>query len=104
MKKTAFISDILFTLLLSFLLSVVLFRLIGVRFFPALLLGAVCASLTALGVGAYLIHRRKRYFLKRSDETKKNKLLTHLALLSGERKTQFFRDIFSEETVRVQHL
>lgn len=104
MKKTAFISDILFTLLLSFFLSVVIFRLLGIGFFLALLLGAVCAVLTTLGVGAYLIHRRKRYFLKRSDETQKNKLLTHLALLPSERKTQFFRDVFPEENVRVHPL
>ena len=104
MKKTAFISDILFTLLLSFLVSVVLFRCIGVRFIPSVLLGAICSTLTTLGIGAYLMHRRKRYFLKRSDETLKNKLLTHLALLSCERKTQFFRALFPDENVRAQNL
>lgn len=94
MKKTAFISDLLFTLFLSFCLSVVVFRLLGLPFLPSVLLGAVCSALTTLGIGAYLFYRRKKYYLKRSDEAQKNKLLTHLSLLSTEKKLQFFRNVF----------
>lgn len=104
MKKTAFISDILFTFLVAFLLSTVFFRFLSLAFVPALVLGALCGTLSALGVGAYLLHRRKRYFLKRSDEALKNKLLTHLALLSNERKTRFFQALFAEENARYTKL
>ncbi len=100
MKKTAFFSDILFTFLVAFLLSTVFFRFLAIPFLPAVLLGVACGGLATLGIGAYLAHKRKKYLLKRSDEVLKNKLLTHLALLPRERKTQFFRDVFAEETVR----
>ena len=100
MKKTAFLSDILFTFFTAFLLSTVLFRFLGVGFSLALFLSIPCGILTAMGVGAYLLHRRKRYFLKRSDEALKNKLLTHLSLLNDERKTNFFRDLFPESETR----
>lgn len=100
MKKTAFISDILFTFLSAFLFSTIFFRALGVGFLPALFLSLPCGLLTATGVGAYLLHRRKRYFLKRSDEALKNKLLTHLALLTDEQKTRFFLDLFPESETR----
>lgn len=94
MRKTAFISDLLFTLLLSFFLSVVIFRLMRVSFAPSVFLGGVCSALSTLGIGTYLSYRRKKYYLKRSDEAQKNKLLTHLVLLSADKKLQFFRSIF----------
>jgi hypothetical protein len=98
MKKFAFFSDLFFAFLTGGLFSLCLFRFLRVAVFPALLLAGVCGALTALSVGAILQARRKRFFLKRSDELQKEKLLLHLALLSDKAKTQFFLDFLSKQT------
>lgn len=95
MKKFAFISDLIFTFLVSSLLSLCLFRFLRMQPLPAFILGCLCGGLTTLSVGALLRSRRKNLYLKKSDETKKQKLLLHLALLSDNAKTEFFRDFFS---------
>ena len=87
MKKTAFISDILFTLFSVWLLSLCIFRYLGLRLLPASFLSLVCGVLCACAVGALLNAKRQTAYLKRSDESKKQKLLLHLALLSDEAKT-----------------
>lgn len=95
MKKLAFISDLIFTFFVSALLSLCLFRFIRMGTGLSLLLACVCGVLTTLSVGAFLLSRRKNLHLKKSDETKKQKLLLHLALLSDNAKTEFFRDLYS---------
>lgn len=95
MKKFAFISDIIFTFFVCFLFTLCLFRYVGVTLLPALLLATLCGALTAFAVGSILQYRRKTYFLKRTDESQKQKLLLHLALLSDEKKTEFFKNALS---------
>ncbi len=90
MKKSAFISDIIFAFFTLFLCTLVLFRYTGITLLPALLLSAVCGTLAACAVGAWLKSKRKTFFLKKTDEAQKEKLLFHLALLSDEQKTQLF--------------
>ncbi len=97
MKKFAFLSDILFTFFVSATLSLVFFRYLHVGLTSSLLLALLCGGLTALAVGAILAARRKQLYLKKSDETLKQKLLLHLALLSDEKKTEYFRDVLSTE-------
>ena len=98
MKKFAFFSDLLFAFFTGVLFSLCLFRFLRVAVLPALLLAIVCGILTSLAVGAILQTRRKRFFLKRSDELQKEKLLLHLALLSDKAKTEFFLDFLSKQT------
>ena len=43
------------------------------------------------------LHKRKYYFLKKSDEALKQKLALHLALISNEQKTEFFKNVLSED-------
>lgn len=95
MKKSAFISDVIFTFFLSALATLFLFRYLNIPLFTAVILSTVCGILCALSFGAYAQSKRKSFFLKRSDEAQKQKLLTHLSLLSDEKKTQFFKSVLS---------
>lgn len=95
MKKSAFISDIIFAFFTLFLCTLVLFRYTGIGLFPALLLSAICGTLTACAVGAWLKSKRKTFFLKKSDEAQKEKLMLHLAILSDEQKTKLFAELLS---------
>ena len=91
MKKLAFISDIIFTFLIATLFSLCLFRFLGISFWISLALAVLCGTLTTLSMGAALAAKRKHAFLKKSDEMKKQKLFTHLAPLSDEEKTEYFK-------------
>lgn len=92
MKKSAFISDVIFSFFGSFLFSVCLFRYWKINLLLSFVLAILCGALLAAAVVAYLQSKRKNLFLKKSDETKKEKLLLHLALLSEEKQTAFFKD------------
>lgn len=98
MKRSAFISDIIFAFFVGFLCTLFLFRTLSVRLFPAILLSAVCGALSAGAIFSLLQSKRKTVFLKRSDEAKKEKLLFHLACLSDEEKTKFFLDRIQADT------
>lgn len=97
MKKTAFISDIIFTFLTCGLCTLCLFRYLRVSLPVSFLLSVVCGALAACSLFAFLQCKRKMVFLKKSDEAKKEKLLTHLALLSEEQKTNFFQQVLSQD-------
>ncbi len=97
MKKTAFISDVFFTFSMASLVTLCLFRYLGLRLLPAVLLALLCGMLTAAAIFAWLQSKRKNNFLKKSDERQKQKLLLHLALLPPEQATAFFLAVFSEE-------
>lgn len=90
MKRSAFISDIIFAFFVGFLCTLLVFRSVGIHLLPSFLLALLCGGLSACAVFALLQHKRKTVFLKRSDEAQKNKLLFHLACLSDEEKTKFF--------------
>ncbi|MBE7068577.1 MAG: hypothetical protein E7381_04670 [Clostridiales bacterium] len=97
MKKSAFISDVLFAFLLVAVFTLCLFRYLRIPMLPAFLLCLLCGTLSAMGVGTLLQAKRKTLFLKQSEESQKERLLTHLALLSDEQKTNYFQEIFSRE-------
>ena len=97
MKRFAFFSDLIFTFLVSALLSLCLFRLLAVGFWLSLFLAVLCGGLIMSSVGAYLQSKRKNLLLKRSDAQEKEKLLLHLALLSDGAKTEFFRTALSKD-------
>lgn len=99
MKKFAFFSDLLFSFFVSFLFTIFLFRYLGVSLLPAFLLACLCGILTTAAIGAIMQVKRKNVYLKKSDETQKEKLLLHLALLSDEGKTQFFQRALTTEEV-----
>jgi hypothetical protein len=90
MKRSAFISDIIFAFFVGFLCTLLVFRSIGIRLLPSFLLALLCGGLSACALFAILQHKRKTVFLKRSDEAQKNKLLFYLACLSDDAKTNFF--------------
>ena len=102
MKKSAFISDIIFAFFITFLFSICLFRYHRLALWTAFLLATLCGSLASGAVAAFLQHKRKHHFLKKSEEQTKQKLSLHLALLSDEQKTVFFENLFSTEEMSVR--
>ena len=98
MKRSAFISDIIFAFFIAFLCTLFLFRYVGIRLFPATTLALLCGILSACAIFTLLQSKRKTLFLKRSDEAKKAKLLFHLACLSDEEKTNFFLQRLPDES------
>ena len=97
MKRSAFISDLIFSFSAAFLFTLCVFRYIRLSLFTSVVLSILCGGLTAGGIGSYLQSRRRTVFLKKSDEAQKEKLLLHLAFLSDEGKTKFFLDRLSAE-------
>lgn len=96
MKKSAFLSDVFFTFFGVSLFTLCLFRYLKIGLTPALLLSAVCGILASASVFALLQSKRHSFYLKKSDEALKNKLLLHLSLLSDEQKTLFFQKVLSK--------
>ena len=96
MKKLAFISDLIFTFCASFLFTACFFRFLRIGLILALLLSAICGTLTTCAAAALLLARRKKFFLKKADEETKNKLLVHLALLSADELTDYFFAYFQK--------
>ena len=94
MKKSAYISDILFSFSLVCVFTLCLFRYLGVRLFFAFLLALLCGLLAALAIASWLGNKRRHFFLKKSDEALKQKLLLHLSLLSDEQTSAFFYRFF----------
>ena len=90
MKKSAFLSDIIFTFFLIWIVTLCLFRHLKTPLIVALLLAAVCGLLSACAHAAILQSKRKTILLKRSDAALKEKLSLHLCLLGDEEKTQLF--------------
>ena len=97
MKRSAFISDIIFTFFASFLCTLVLFRFLKVSVIMANLLAGICGLLAAASFAAAKQSKRKVFFLKKSDETLKGKLMLHLAMLSDEGKTRFFLERLTDK-------
>jgi hypothetical protein len=90
MKRSAFISDIIFAFFVGFICTLFFFRYEGIGLLPAFILSILCGALGACAIFTLLQSKRKTLFLKRSDEVQKSKLLFHLACLSDEEKTNFF--------------
>ena len=99
MKKSAFISDILFAFLGVSVFTLCLFRYLGLTLPLSACLAVFCGGLAGVCVWALLSTKRNAFFLKKSDERQKEKLLLHLALLSAERKTQYFCNALSAKRI-----
>lgn len=104
MKRSAFISDIIFAFFVAFLCTLFLFRTLAIRLASSIFLAVICGGLTACATFALLQRKRKTIFLKRSDEAQKERLLFHLACISDEEKTSFFLHRMGEEVRRFSKL
>lgn len=99
MKRSALISDVIFSFFVACVTTLFLFRYLQINLPVALILSIVCGGLSAAATAAWLQSKRKVIFLKRSDEAQKEKLLFHLACLSDTEKTEFFlRRLHNDET------
>lgn len=96
MKKSAFLLDIFFTFCGVSLFTLCLFRYYKIALVLALVLSVLCGVLASASLWALLQSKRRAFSLKKSDETKKQKLLTHLCLLSDEQKTSFFENVWAK--------
>ena len=98
MKKSAFISDILFAFIVAFTFAICLFRFLGLRLWLSFSFAVLCGGLIALSTKAFLQKERNLFFLKKSEEAQKERLLLHLALLSKEQATEFFMRLYAKQT------
>ena len=96
MKKTAFISDLIFTFVLTSVFFLCFFRYLGSSIVLAFFFAILCGSIATFGVSMLGISKRKKFFLKRSDMAQKAKLLTHLSLLSSASKSTFLQNVLSQ--------
>jgi hypothetical protein len=102
MRKIAFISDLLFAFFLSFVVSLVLFRLLRLAPLLAFLLATLCGGLTTLSYAAFRRSKRKHEFLKKSEERTKEKLLLHLNLSDVERNVEFIKTLLTKQAPDTQ--
>ncbi len=94
MKKSAFISDIIFAFAVVFLPVLCFFRYLRLPLVASLLFAAAAGILAAVPVWFFLDRKRDRLCLKKQDEEEKNKLLLHLALSTGKQNAEYFRNFF----------
>lgn len=96
-KKSAFVSDLIFTFFLVSLFTLCLFRFWRIPLAPALLLALLCGTLSTGALGAFLQSKRNALFLKKSEEETMEKLLLHLALLGDDKKLTLFENALGDE-------
>lgn len=97
MKKSAFISDLLFSFFLTFVFVTCLFRYLRFSLWLSTLFAAIAGVAVAFFVWAHLSKKRKLFFLKKAEEKEKDLLLFHLALLPFEKQTELFKNALQEE-------
>ena len=90
MKKSAFISDLLFVFGAVSLVTMCLFRYLGATFYACVALGCLCGGLSAFALGALWKGKYHASFLRKRDESLRQKLLFHLALLPKKQATELF--------------
>ena len=99
MKKSAFISDLIFTFCAAFIGSVCLLRYLTVSLLLSALTALAFATATTLLLGGYWKGKRAAFLLKKSEEREKDMLLLHLAFLSdGAQSKLFFEALKRHET------
>lgn len=94
MKKSAFISDIIFAFLVVFLPAVCLFRYWRFPLAASVALAALTGALASLLTYLFLRRKRERLCLKKQDEETRDKLLLHLALQGKEANLKYFSEFF----------
>ena len=97
MKRSAFISDIIFAFFIVGLFTLCLFRYQRIPLSLSFTLALLCGGLASGAYAAFLQNKRKYHFLKKSEEALKQKFSLHLVLLSDDQKTEFFRKMLSTE-------
>ena len=101
MKKTAFISDLIFTFFLTSVFFLCLFRYLGSGIVLSFFFALLCGCVATLAVSLFGVNKRRKLLLKNSDTVQKAKLLTHLSLLSSANKSAFLQNVLSQtDTVK----
>ena len=95
MKKSAFISDLLFAFGAAFLPALCFLRFWRFPLAAALFLSAVIGLFAAGAVFFVLRRKREKFCLAKKDEEEKEKLLFHLSLQSEEKVAGGFAKFFS---------
>ncbi len=102
MKKTAFISDLLFCFLTSLLFFLCLFRYHRYPMALAFFCGLLCASLITFLAYIPLNKKRKRKVSEGKQREQRDRLMLYLSLLPKQKQAEFFLPIF--ENARMQSL
>lgn len=97
MKKTAFISDVLFTFIGTGVCTLCLFRYLQIDLPSAYALSSLCGILAAIAAFCLLKSKRNAFRFKKTEEKRKEAFLLHLALLSDKQKTDYFLSLFARE-------
>ncbi len=98
MKKSAIISDFIFTFFLTGIFFLCLFRYLGWNMFLSLLAAILCGCIATLGVAALGRNKRQKLRWQKLEEDRHNKLLTHLSLLSDKQKTHFLQSVLAQKS------
>jgi hypothetical protein len=97
MKKTAFISDLLFSFFSVFVFVTCLFRYLRFSLWLSVIFAVVAGVAVTFFVWAHLSKKRKLFFLKKAEEREKDLLLLHLAMLPFEKQAEIFKNASREE-------
>lgn len=94
MKKSAFISDVIFAFGAAFLPALCLLRYKRFPLWAALALSAIAGAFAAFAVFAFLRKKREKLCLEKRDEEMKEKLLLHLTLQGETKNLDYFSRFF----------
>lgn len=93
MKKSAFLSDLIFAFSVGFVLSLCLFRYLRLSLplaaVCALLFGGICAAILFFPLN----EKRKKVVFERKEAIERDNLVLHLALLPDRKRAEFFQDL-----------
>jgi hypothetical protein len=96
MKKTAFISDILFAFIVAFVPALCFLRYLRLSIPLSLILASLLGIAASGCVWAILRKKRSKLFLKKRDEEEKQKWLRHLMLSGKEETLKYFFSSFKK--------
>jgi len=101
MKKSAFISDVIFAFIAVFLPAVCLCRYYRLPLSVSVLLASLTGLASSVLIYLFLHRKREKLCLKKHDEEERDKLLLHLALLEKAELANYFFDFFKNREIKI---
>lgn len=97
MKKSAFISDLIFTFFITAVLSVCLLRYLKFPLPLAAIFSLLIAFVAVLPVWLFLDRKRRQSLLLKKEETEQEKLLLQLALSSDKKNAEYLSSLLNND-------
>ena len=98
MKKSAFLSDLIFTFLATLVPFLCLLRHLAFPFALAILFACAFAALATVAAFLILQKKRKRLVVEQKEARERDDLVLYLSLLSDSALGRFFKDYLQTET------